>query len=105
MIAYKLVRLKKDGNIGSLFINRQFNIIMDEWLVSENIPTKGFANRQGWHCTLTKNAPHLKMNLSNGEVRVWAKVEVEEYELYNRPESQGGTWVLANKIKFLEICQ
>ena len=48
------------------------------------------------------NAPHLKMRLSNGEQRVWVKVEVEDWGTYNRPESQGGTWILAQRMKVIE---
>jgi hypothetical protein len=48
MKAYKLVRLKKDGNIGSLFIDRKANLPYNEWLLAETIPTKGFATRGGW---------------------------------------------------------
>ena len=57
---------------------------------------KGFAVRKGWHCTLEKNAPHL-----SEKNRIWVEVEVEDYELYDRPESQGGTWVLAQKMKIV----
>ena len=33
------------------------------------------------------------------------EVEVDEngVELYNRPESQGGTWVLASKMKIIGV--
>lgn len=103
MIAYKLVRLKSDGNIGTLFINRKMDIPFNKWLYAEELPTNGFMVRKGWHCTFKKYAPHLKMVLANGEVRRWCKVEIEDYSTYNRPESQGGAWLLANKIKFKEI--
>ncbi len=43
---------------------------------------------------LKKIAPHL-----SERGRVWVEVEVDDYELYDRPESQGGTWVLAQKMK------
>jgi len=32
---------------------------------------------------------------------VWVEVEVEDIELHDRPESQGGTWVLAQRMKVL----
>lgn len=102
MIAYKLMRVKKDGNIYPLFINKTVPTPIDRWLDAECHPTKGFAVRKGWHCCLKQNAPHLKMRLSNGEQRIWVKVEVDDYSLYNRPESQGGEWVLAQKIKIIE---
>lgn len=43
------------------------------------------------------------MKLKSGEQRIWAKVEIEDYQAINRPESQGGTWVLANKMRVIEI--
>ena len=46
-------------------------------------------------------APHLSIKLANGEQRVWVECEVEDYVTYNRPESQGGTWVLAQKMKIV----
>ena len=47
-------------------------------------------------------APHLST-----KDRVWVEVEIENVELYKRPESQGGTWVLAQKmmvIRELNVC-
>ena len=55
MIAYKLVRQMKDG-LSPLFINRKSRLPMNEWMQSENHPTKGFAERQGWHCCLIQEA-------------------------------------------------
>lgn len=103
MKAYKLVRLKKDGKIGSLFINRKFNMPMCEWVEAKDHPNKNFKHRVGWHCTLKPEAPHLKMVLANGERRVWVEVEVDDYTLLERCESQGGTWVLANKMKVIGV--
>lgn len=97
MIAYKLVRKLKNGDIAPLFINKKSRLPFNIWLEAESHPTKGYAFRKGWHCTLFPIAPHLSTNN-----RVWIKVDVEDTELYNRPESQGGTWVLAQKMKILE---
>ncbi len=96
MIAYKLFRELKDGSISPLFINKKARLKINEWLKSESHPTKGFAYRQGWHCTLQPIAPHLS---TNG--RSWYRVEIDDYKFYNRPESQGGTWVLADMMKIL----
>ena len=103
MIAYKLLKKRKDGTIGPLFINAKQRIPVGEWLQAEDHPTKGFAHRMGWHCTVEKSAPHFVMNPKGGLPRVWAKVEVKDYEKYQRPESQGGTWVLAQHMKVLEV--
>lgn len=99
--AYKLFRVRKDGTIGPLFINRSQVIPIGETLQAEAHPTKGFAFRPGWHCTLRPEAPHLKESLKSGEVRAWFEVEITGPTYYNRPESQGGTWVLAETLKVI----
>lgn len=96
MRAWKLLRQRKNGSLGPLFIGRRQVIPIGVPLEAECKPTKGFAVRKGWHCTLQPYAPHLS---TRG--RVWREVEVEELELYQRPESQGGTWVLAQRMTVL----
>ncbi len=96
MIAYKLIRKMKDGSYSPLFINKKSRIPFNQWLEAESHPTKGFAFRKGWHCTLEPIAPHLST-----KDRVWIEVEIDDYEMYKRPESQGGTWVLAQRMKVL----
>lgn len=98
MIAYKLLRLRKDGTIGSLFINKKQVIPMGKWMDAEDHPKKGYAHRMGWHCTLKTIAPHLSK-----KGRVWCIVSIKKTKKYKRPESQGGTWVLAQKMKIIEI--
>ena len=96
MRAFKLVREMKDGSLAPLFINKKFRLLIGEWMEAEDHPTKGFAHRKGWHCTLEKSAPHL-----SEKGRVWVEVEVEDYEFFDRPLSQGGKWVLAQKMKVI----
>jgi len=97
MKAYKLVRkMKSDGSLKPLFIGKTKAMKVGEWMTAECIPTKGFAVREGWHCCLKPIAPHL-----SEKNRVWVEVEVKDYVLYDRPESQGGTWVLADKMKVI----
>ena len=103
MQVYKLFKQRKDGSLGPLFINARQRVAIGEWMEAGYYPTKGFAPRKGWHCTLEPNAPHLKQGEGSG--RVWAKCEVEDPVMYERPESQGGTWVLASKLKVLEIVE
>ena len=98
MIAYKLLRQRKDGTLGPLFINRRQRIPIGEWLHAEDHPTKGYAHRPGWHCTLKPYAPHL-----NESGRVWCLVQVDGIQFHERPASQGGMWVLAQRLKVLEI--
>lgn len=96
MKAYKLFRKMKDGSLSPLFINKKKRLLLGEWMCAENHPTKGFVVRKGWHCTLRPVAPHL-----SEKNRVWAEVEIADYEMYDRPESQGGTWVLAQRMKII----
>lgn len=98
MIAYKLCRKLKNGEIRSLFINKKENLPFNTWLEAESHPTRGFKHRPFWHCTSNPVAPHLSM-----KNRVWIKVEMENFKEFQRPESQGGLWYLAKKIKLLEI--
>jgi hypothetical protein len=103
MKAYKLFRLLKNGDITPLFINKKERLIIGKTYQAEDHPTKGFAHRPGWHCCFKPVAPHLNMVLKTGERRVWAEVEVENTTVYNRPESQGGSWVLADKMTIIKL--
>lgn len=98
MKAYKLVRQMKDGSLSPLFINKTSRLPIGEWMQAEDHPTKGFAHRPGWHCCFKPIAPHL-----SEKDRVWVEVEVLDYAVYNRPESQGGSWVLAQRMKVTRI--
>ena len=103
MKAYKLLRIKKDGKLYPLFINKTVSTPIGEWMPAEFHPTKGFQPRKGWHVCFRPLAPHLKMHLANGEQRVWVECEVEDWESYDRPESQGGAWCLAQKMKLIRM--
>lgn len=98
MRAFKLVRLGKDGKCYPLFINKKEAFRFGETMIAGYYPTPGFAGRMGFHCCFKPLAPHLKEKLANGEQRVWIELDVEDYETYDRPESQGGMWILAKKI-------
>jgi hypothetical protein len=103
MKAYKLLRIKKDEKLYPLFINKKSETPIGIWMDAECHPTKGFAVRKGWHCCFKPIAPHLKLQLSSGEQRVWVECEVEDWESYDRPESQGGAWILAQKMKIVRM--
>lgn len=97
--AYKLFKKRRDGSLGPLFINAKLRVPLGEWMEAEDHPTKGFAHRPGWHATLAPVAPHLKENPKGGPQRVWVECEVIDYKKFNRPQSQGGTWVLAQYLR------
>ena len=98
MTAYKLLRQRKNGTLGPLFINRKQVIPVGEWLQAEDHPTKGFAHRPGWHCAPTQYAPHL---VTKG--RVWCEVVIADHADIPRPLSQGGKWYLANKMMVVKV--
>ena len=94
MKAYKLFRLKSNGEITSLFINKSEPITFNQWLEAKLYPTEGFAVRHGWHCVPTPNAPHLTR-----KGRVWAEVEIKDVQELQKPVAQGGLWYLAKQMK------
>lgn len=100
MIAFKLFTLRKDGTIGPLFINRKQVVGLGQWYEAESHPTKGFAYRKGWHCTVAPFAPHLSK-----KQRIWGRVEIEDVQEYKCPQSQGGKWLLAQRMKVLEVSE
>lgn len=97
MIAYKLFKQRKDGTIGSLFMNPKERIPLNKWLTAKGYIKKGFAYRPYWHTMEEPVAPHL-----SGKGRAWYKVEIKNYKKFKRPSAQGKFWLLAKKIKVLE---
>lgn len=97
MKAYKLLKVRKNGTIGPLFINQKLVIPINVWLNAESHPTKGYTYRPFWHCTSQPVAPHL-----SEKGRCWYEVEIEDYTEMIRPPCQGGVWYLANKMKILK---
>ena len=91
---YKLVRIRRDGTLGPLFIDRSRIIPTGQWLVAEPVPTKGFAFRPGWHACSKKSAPHLSK-----KGRVWCKVSLIGTTEHHRPKAQGGLWYTAQIMR------
>lgn len=98
LVAYKLVRLRRDGTLGPLFINKHQVVPIGRWLKAESHPTVGFKVRPGWHCTSQPVAPHLSK-----KGRVWCWVEITHYEEFQRPAAQGGLWYIAGRMRVLEV--
>ena len=98
MLGFKLFTLYKDGSIGPLFINKRLRLDLGEWYEAEDHPTKGYAHRPGFHVCARPIAPHLSKT-----GRVWGKVDIEDYVVYQRPIRQGGIWYLAKRMKVLEL--
>ena len=98
MIAYKLLRVRKDKSLGPLFINRRQRIPVGKWLVAKPHRTPGYAFRPGWHCCSKPVAPHLSK-----KGRRWYKIDIGmmHYEEHRRPQSQGGMWYVAEFMKVI----
>lgn len=99
MIAYKLFRVRRDGSIGSLYFDRKARLVTGEWLTAiEGIRQKGFEYRPGWHCVPRPYSPHLSIRH-----RKWYVVEIDPESSYEiaRPDREGGTWIIAERMKIL----
>lgn len=97
MIAYKLLRVRKNGTIGSLFIDRRAVLPIGAWVKAKRHPTEGFTVRKGWHALPQAYAPHLS---TRG--RRWYKVELDVWSAEPRPVSQGGQWYIGQFMRILE---
>lgn len=93
---YKLFRKRRDGTYGPLFINKDLRLMPGEWYDAEFHPTKGFAERQGWHIMAKPVAPHL-----TERNRVWCMVRFSNWKPFTRPVNQGGQWYLAQRMKIV----
>lgn len=91
--AWKLVRKRKDGTLGPLFINARQRLRKGVWLRAEDHPTKGFKHRPGWHCVARPIAPHL-----SEKGRVWVRVKMRGWREQIRPAAQGGLWYIAGSV-------
>lgn len=91
--AYKLFRLRKDGTLGSLFIDRKVVIQPKKWLKAKSVKTPGFAFRPGWHACSTPTAPHLST-----KGRIWKEVLLRGTTEHIRPVAQGGLWYTATSM-------
>lgn len=96
---WKLFRLRADGTLGPLFINRSLVVPVGVWMQAEDIPTPGFQRRPGWHAAPSAVAPHLTL-----KGRVWCRVEMTDWVKIKRPAAQGGFWYLSEKLRVVRVC-
>jgi len=121
--AYKL--FKKRGNaLYPLFIGKNTPTPIGEWIPASHIPTKGFAERPGWHAGVLPMAPHLRTKANKiAPDRVWAEVEIPAdinwqdqadksrtrdirdqvpangYYRFKTNKMQGGAWIIGGALK------
>lgn len=128
--AYKLFRTLKSrpGELFPLFVGKNESVPVGEWMPAKFIPTKGFAERPGWHAGVLPNAPHLlSKDGTMAPDRVWAEVEIPAdadwqsradatptgdiksevpaggYYTFKRPGLQGGSWIIGGALKVNRI--
>lgn len=92
--AYKLLRKRKNGTLGSLFVDRRTVLVTGQWYEAVNHQPRSLKERPGWHCLLRPCAPHL-----SSRDRVWCEVMVRDVAVLSRPASQGGAWLLAREMR------
>ena len=128
--AYKLFRVKKNepGKIYPLFIGKNEATAIGEWVPAEHLPTKGFAERPGWHAGILPMAPHLRTKENQmADDRVWAEVEIPAdinwqdvadtqktrdirdrvpvggHYRFKTSKMQGGAWIIGGALKVKRV--
>ena len=109
MKGYKLFEMNKDGKLFPLFIGKDKETPINEWVHAEFLPTKNFASRGGWHIGADiPDAPWLKAydgtntgfyksRFAKGK-RVWCEIEYNSNHDYNEEVSKLPKKCFENKI-------
>lgn len=128
--AYKLFQTKKNepGKLFPLFIDSKESVPVGEWIPAKHVPTKGFAERPGWHAGVLPMAPHLRTKENfKAPNRVWAEVEMPAdrewqsladatktkdirdripeggYYRFKTNKMQGGAWMIGGALRVNKI--
>lgn len=111
-VGYKLFEMNEHGQLFPLFIGKSKETVIGEWVPAENLPTKGYSERPGWHCSMsTPDAPWLRgydgsilgpyrSRFKNGK-RVWCEVLYDmtnDYreEALKQPKKYFTDWIPEN---------
>lgn len=103
--AFKLMRKRKDGSLGPLFVERNRVFVPGTVLFAHTIARlpQGLRYRPGFHCCSKPEAPHLKLRLKSGEERVWCEVLLADYVEHPRPTCFGGMWLIGQVMEIIRI--
>ena len=100
MLMYKVMRVKSDGMLYSINVNRRKPYNIDEWVTAEYILTKHYHDKKGFYGFEKPDVTKYKYKLQRGERRVWVECEVSDYEIvYYAPDQVN--WVIAQKMKII----
>lgn len=106
--AYKLFRVRRDGSLGPVIINRGARIPVGEWLECEDHSGKaksyGVAVRVGFHACAEPVAPHLTKpsKKADADNRTWYAVELEGAVEMHRGVDGGSDWFVARRMRVVE---
>ena len=92
---YKLFEMDTTGKLYPVFIGKNKETKIGEWIPAENLPTKGFAERPGWHLGMgIPDAPWLRgydgselgpyKGRNKGWKRVWCLCEYDATNDYRK---------------------
>ena len=133
MTGYKLFEMRDGKKLFPLFIGKTKETPMNEWVMAEGIPTKGFATRFGWH--IGRDLPSAVHLMSHDGTyrsqrgkrfrRVWAEVQycadidyteealktkkkcfdnrLPDNGFYLFKENNNAVWVIADRIRVTKI--
>ena len=96
---YKIFEMDTMGKLYPLFIGKNKETKIGEWIPAENLPTKGFAERPGWHLGMdVPDAPWLRgyngsdlgpyKGRNKGWKRVWCLCEYDATNDYREEVSK-----------------
>lgn len=130
VIGYKLFKFlpSKPGEARPLFIGGTKETEQGGWVPAENIPTKGYDPRPGWHAGILPDTKHLlRKDGTLDPKRRWVRVKLSAdvdwqteadkspkgdiqgripeggYYRWVRSERQGGVWLIGGAIKIDKI--
>jgi hypothetical protein len=102
----------RTGNLHPLFVDKKNPVPLGEWLPAHDhtalAQKAGLQPRPGWHAATKPSAPHLMSRAGDMRPgRVWAEVEMpaSQSRHYERPESQGGDWLLGGQMRVNRILE
>lgn len=100
MLMYKVMRIKSDGMLYSVNVNRNKPYNIDEWVNAEYILTKHYHDRKGFYGFEKPDSKKYKDKLHRGDRRIWVECEVADYEIVYNAHDQVN-WVIAQKMKII----
>ena len=94
MEAYKLLRVRADGTLGSLNTDIGRKLPIGEWLRAGNHARPGRTPHPGWHALTEPASKHFR----DFPGRKWYRVELQNVTPYPRPDEM---WLVAECMRIL----